>query len=57
MRVEMTDAGMYVYLADGPIVAARTIDVGHGVCVDIDAAGRPVGVEVLETRHELLRSA
>ena len=40
---------LYLYLSDA--IVARTVEVTPSCMVDIDAAGRPVGVEVLRASH------
>ena len=37
----------YVYLLPGRTAVARTIEVNDSVMVDVDAEGRPVGIETL----------
>ncbi|GAB7050249.1 DUF2283 domain-containing protein [Catenuloplanes indicus] len=41
---------VYVTLAAGASV--RTVDFGPGTLVDVDAAGRPLGIEVLRPHRE-----
>ena len=46
-RVEADDivGAIYVYLSDSPVVSTREYD--HGIQIDFDEAGNPVGVEYL----------
>jgi uncharacterized protein YuzE len=37
----------YVHLLPGRTAVARTIEVNDSVMVDVDAEGRPVGIETL----------
>lgn len=46
-RVEADEivGAIYVYLSDSPTVSSREYD--HGIQIDFDEAGNPVGVEYL----------